>query len=182
MAHWLKWNGLLLPRTQIWFPAHSWWLVTICNSSSRRSDTFLRTLAYMVHRQMSRKNSHIQIHTHSHTHKIVKERVNLSTLIRNLYRDCRKLRVVPLKHCTVQSTLCPCREHRSCLPLLPFLSLACKVRPSQDYVCSSTLLILLLKCPAFSSSLAEGLYSLSPQCLQFCTWLYTPLNCYLRRV
>lgn len=110
----------------------------------------------MVHRQTCKKNSYID----THTHKIEKERINLSTLIRKLHRNCMRLRVLPLKHCAVQSSFCSCREHRICpsflsisslilclLDFSPFLSLACYIRLSQACVFSSILLILLLKFP-----------------------------------
>ena len=52
---------LLLQRTWVWFPAHTWWFTTTYTSSSRDSNTSLPSWVpgtHMIHRCIGRQNIH----------------------------------------------------------------------------------------------------------------------------
>jgi hypothetical protein len=54
-----------LQRTRVWFLTPTWWLTTLCNTSSRRYNMLFWPLwtlyTHTVHRHICRQNTHIHI-------------------------------------------------------------------------------------------------------------------------
>lgn len=56
IAQWLR-HWLFFLRSQVWFPAPTWWLTIICNSSFRSSNALFWPLRRCTHRTQEEKRS-----------------------------------------------------------------------------------------------------------------------------
>lgn len=57
---------MLLPRTQVRFPGPTWWLIPVCNSSSKGWIPPSNLQRHQAHTRCTRMHA---LNTHTHTHK-----------------------------------------------------------------------------------------------------------------
>lgn len=85
------WLRLFSQRTQIQYPAPTWQLIIVCNSSSRGSNTF--SLGSCTHLR------HMNLHNHTYTLIKVKDFVFKAKHIKNLYLGLERCSVVKSACC-----------------------------------------------------------------------------------